>query len=63
MLILEYFGVFLEYQTEVQEVLINKEDEENEETIYFSRIMLLPAIEQYKLSVISYFHVEILKRD
>jgi len=62
LLILEYFGVFLEYQTEVQEVLINKE-EENEETIYFSRIMLLPAIEQYKLSVISYFHVEILKRD
>jgi hypothetical protein len=46
------------FQTEVlQEVLINKE-EENEETIYFSRIMFLPAIEQYKLSVISYFHVE-----
>lgn len=35
------FGVFwsifgvLEYPTEVQEVLINKEEEENEETIYF----------------------------
>lgn len=45
----------------MQEVLINKEEEENEETIYFSRIMFLPAIEQYKLSVISYFHVETAK--
>lgn len=27
----------------------------------FSRIMFLPAIEQYKLSVISYFHVETAK--
>lgn len=47
----------------MQEVLINKEEEENEneKTIHFSRIMFLPAIEQYKLSVISYFHVETAK--
>lgn len=29
-----------------------------DETIYFFRIMFSPAIEQYKLSVISYLHVE-----
>jgi len=55
------FFQILEYQTEVQEVLINKEEEETRKDNLFSRIMFLPAIEQYKLSVISYFHVETAK--